>query len=613
MTLPISERSAGNPLVLLYSPRRRIRDILTVGLTQHDYHIIQAELSYLATVKAYQFLPDLVIIDITAGHAKDVLLIPRLRRSGRTRHVSILVIAPRDLRGCIDALLAESGDSGISIPSDGIDILEYPFNFADLEKKVKNLALLFLHAPAGDAAGHSGDQRGKAGVSDQLFDYAIPAEKKLAMIEGMVHKQWVFPYTVLRALDIMDSDAGCCKELAKCISTDLSASASILKVANTVQYARRGKPISDITDAVVRLGFRETRNLLACLALIDLSPDIERKYGFSRQEFWLHSLATALISEKLCIDAGHRRPELGFIAGLVHDLGKIPLDNNCHPAFLRLLESAADHLTSFYDTEESMMGFSHCELAHYLTNKWNFPATISSAILNHHDAERIATVTTPIDRIVHQSVFAANCMAKAMNLGHSCDEAIQEIPPHFLQELRIPRGPSDRFFMDIFRNLRLLCQYLNIPIKNLMLGTLRPDFEKCEIVVVLGKTIGFHPIILALRNNGFNVSVVSAFSRESHENARAVLSISEKGCPIDIMLYEDETKEEKFSSLVRIFLLDSLPSPEWTKNFESDDIIFMDRHHLDFRLILHALDHALEKIVVPGEQKTEEGEENPNI
>jgi len=55
----------------------------------------------------------------------------------------------------------------------------------------------------------------------QLFDLLVPVETKLRAIESVIHKQWAFPFTVIKALDIIGSDASCSTELAQCIETDL--------------------------------------------------------------------------------------------------------------------------------------------------------------------------------------------------------------------------------------------------------------------------------------------------------------------------------------------------------------------------------------------------------
>ena len=464
-----TEKDRAKPAIVLFSVRERVRDILTVGLVQCDYRIIPADSSYLAAIKASQFLPDLIIIDITVNNTNDIHLITRLQKSLRTRSISVLVILPGTLRPLIQQIPVNPEDQG-----GFCNIIEYPFNFAELLAKIRTILFSAEHDTRLPGLTDATDET----VARQLLDPAIPAERKLGDIENiLVHKQWAFPFTVIRALNIIESDASCCGELAQCINVDPGASTAILKVANAVYYAKRQKRITDIKEAVVRLGFRETRNLLACMALINLSPELYKSYGFARYEFWLHSLACGLIAEKLCADAGYRRPEIAFTAGLIHDLGKIPIDNNFSPIFTQILEQTANNMTSFFEIENKMMGFSHGTLGHYLTKMWNFPDEVSLSILNHHNAKGISISGTPNNRMLQAAVYVANIFAKILSLGHSCDEIVCEIPAFMLKELQIPHGPSDKFIATIHRNLHFLCKHLDIALKNLSLGRPNPAYE----------------------------------------------------------------------------------------------------------------------------------------
>ncbi|HEX7509976.1 MAG TPA: HDOD domain-containing protein, partial [Chitinivibrionales bacterium] len=344
--------TAEKSVIMLFSMRERIANILSVALMQCNFRIIQANSSYLAMIKTNQFLPDMVIIDITPNNTNDVLLVHRLLKSVRTKNIPILVVIPKAIRHFLDEAIQQiSPDNAASVPA-SVSMLEYPFNFADLLKQVKNIlahtAQTGLTLGKKDMDAHAAD----AVVSPQLFNPNIPVEAKLRAIESVIHRQWAFPFTVIKALDIIGSDSSCCTELAKCIETDPAASTALIKVANAVYYAKRGSRVTEVREAVVRLGYRETNNLLACLALIDLSPEARKSYGFNREEFWLHSLATALIAEKLCAQGGHIKPQLAFVAGLIHDLGKIPLDNNFESVFPQLLEETTSGLCAFYKTEE---------------------------------------------------------------------------------------------------------------------------------------------------------------------------------------------------------------------------------------------------------------------
>jgi HD-like signal output (HDOD) protein len=589
-------KDASKPVILLFSTRERIGDILNVALMQCNYRIINSNTPYLAMIKANQFLPDLIIADITPNNTMDTLLITRLQKSFRTKRIPVLVVIPGAIKHLIEPMkkeACEDDDAGF------IHVLEYPFNFADLLKNVESIMsssrqnVSYTGSPEIDTA------NADIVIAPKLFDHNVPLEAKLRAVESVIHRQWAFPFTVIKALDIIGSDASCCNELAKCIETDLAASTAILKVANAVYYAKRGSRVTEVKEAVVRLGFRETNNLLSCLALIDLSPEHRKNYGFSRDEFWLHSLAVALIAEKLCTDCGHIKPEMGFITGLIHDLGKIPLDNNFNMLFPSLLEETTTSVTSFYRTEIKLLGFSHAELGHYLTTKWNFPSAVSMAILNHHKPNLILETPTPMDKIIQEAVFVADILAKAMSLGHSCDEIIEEIPSEMLRDLHIPGGPLETFFNPIFRDLYILCKYLNLSPRNFIITKTRPDGRHYDIVFVFNKKFSYHPLVTALRNNGYTVRVTNQFTPELYAQSKIIIFIPDKGFPLDIMFYDDEKDQNRQPSPLKVFLLDTMPQKSTIAGIPDSDVLFLDRKNLDLRFVLLTLDRFLGTVVTP--------------
>jgi HD-like signal output (HDOD) protein len=594
------------PLILLFSPRERIRAILSIGLMQCKYRVIKAESSHLAMVKANQFLPDMLIMDITSDNTTDILLLSRLRSSSRTRSIPVVVIVPKLIRRLIDRIQLEGEDSHPAQEGGQFRVLEYPFNFTELQVKIK------------ESIGEKGKDQPLAGpdthiaLADEkltatLFDTQFPFEKKIAMIEDRLQTQWVFPFTVIKALEIIESDSSS-SDLARCIKTDVAAASAILKVANTVHYATRSaKRVTDMQEAVVRLGFRETRNLLACMSLIDLSPELYKSYGFTRQEFWLHSLATGLIAERLCLDCGFRLPELAFVSGLIHDLGKIPLDVLLQAVFMHLLEETTEHIVAFHETEKKLLGFSHAMLAYDLTVQWHFPAEISQAILCHHDPERIMATPRPVDRVLQSSVFVANILAKALFVGHSCDEIIPDIPEGMLKDLRIFNGISDRFAPEIFRSIATFCRYLNLPAKDLFIS--RPHTApSAPVLIVADETAPYHPLITALNSSGFQVKMTRQPTIDMLMGAQVVFHIPERGVALDVMLYEEEKPVAEKLPYLRIYLLDVIPEQLAVRQMQERNIFFMDRSHLDMRYIIHTLDHFLQRVVVPVRESVPETE-----
>jgi putative nucleotidyltransferase with HDIG domain len=583
------------PLLLLFSPRERMREILTVGLVQCNYQVLQANTSFLAGIKASQMLPRMVVADLSCDNPKDVLLAARIQKSVRTEMVSVLLIVPAVPDLFITRMVAEIKE--LKLPSDKgvLETIKYPFAFADLLGKIRTLT-----ATNDETVAEPGDLAVDVNraVAERLFDLSVKTEKKLQDIAAVINKNWGFPFTVIKALDILESDTGCCTELAKCISTDPAVSSTVLKISNTVIFARRHGRVNDVREAVVRMGFRETRSILACLSLIDLSPEVYRNRGFGRREFWLHSLAVGLIAEKLCTGSGFPRPELAFMAGLLHDLGKIPLDNNFELVFPKLLDTTMDTFCPFFEAEEKLMGFSHAQLGHYLTTQWNFPPMISMAILNHHEPDRIMQATPAFDKHIQEAVFVANQLAKAASFGHSCDEILDEIPAEMMRDLRLSNGPGERFFVTILRELKQLCSYLNLQLQERQFASDACDSHDCDIILVYDDKSIYHPMLVALRNNGFKVRQVPKFVPVSRNGKLVVISIPERGLPLDIMFYGDEVKAAD-TEVLKIFLVDIEQTHSLRENVADSHLMFMDRRTFDIRLLIHTLDTFFERIVLP--------------
>ncbi len=588
------------PMVLLFSPRDKIRDIISLGLIQCNYQVIQAHTSYLATIKVSQMLPRIVIADISAENPKDILVFSRLQKSPRLSDTNILIILPVNVPSEIAAVVEELENFQKSASVTRFQTIEYPFAFADILAALKHFGIhdepsqVKLSKPQ-NIISHEVTKS----IESKLFDLSIQPAIKLTEIGKALQHNWAFPFTVIKALDIIESDASCSTELAKCISTDPAVSSTILKMANTIQYARRSGRITEMKDAVVRLGFKETRNILACLSLIDLAPEMYKNKGFGRREFWLHSLAVGVIAERICSDMGIHRPELGFMAGLLHDLGKIPIDNNFDFAFSKLLDDTIANGTAFAEAEQKNMGFTHAHLGHYLSTQWNFPSPICQAILNHHNPERILQTPIQYDRIIQEAVYLANQIAKAAGIGHSCDEILKEIPAEMIRELHLVNGITEKFYKAVIQQLRLMCTFLNLSAQELIVGEPRPENLDTNILVVYNERQLFHPVTIALRVNGFNVNVTNQISAESGINAKVIIALPDKGLPLDVVFYGDERDNQSDEEVLKIFLVDLEQYHDTRDGISNANLVFMDRQTFDVRLLLHKLDNFFGKIVTP--------------
>jgi PleD family two-component response regulator len=124
------------PQVIFYSARDRMAAIVVTGLLQSNYRAMYANSPYLAIIKAAQFLPSLVIIDISENDTKGFAIAAALKKSSRTDHISLLLMLPFSSPDLLDNLKKTYWDKDVREKIGDIPVIQYPFSFAELLKKI---------------------------------------------------------------------------------------------------------------------------------------------------------------------------------------------------------------------------------------------------------------------------------------------------------------------------------------------------------------------------------------------------------------------------------------------------------------------------------------------
>ncbi|MHC4664321.1 MAG: HDOD domain-containing protein, partial [Planctomycetota bacterium] len=173
------------------------------------------------------------------------------------------------------------------------------------------------------------------------------------------------------------------KDISKIIHQDPSLAAKILKVANSAFYGLR-QEVTTLQLAMVVLGLKKIMNLVASISIFSVFPTRAGRKAIEREKFWLHSAGTGTIARILA-----QRMELEldgeeFVAGLLHDIGKIVIDQYFHEDFLKILdliEQGKDAL----EAENTVLGASHAEIGEWIAFHWRLPRSLIAAIRYHHD------------------------------------------------------------------------------------------------------------------------------------------------------------------------------------------------------------------------------------
>lgn len=203
--------------------------------------------------------------------------------------------------------------------------------------------------------------------------------------------------------------------LAEKMSRDQALAAKTLRLANSSFYGLPSK-VRTVKQAIVVLGFDSARALAVASSVIDT-------FGVSRcpqvdvGSFWRHSIATALCAKIL---ARHARldQDHAFIAGLLHDIGRLVLASSFPEQYAQVLACRDSEDSSLCSAELKVLGVEHQRAGQMLAEAWKFPPAIQRAIGLHHAPAGADLGDVP--GIVH----VANAMVHALDLGGGEHDAV---------------------------------------------------------------------------------------------------------------------------------------------------------------------------------------------
>jgi HD-like signal output (HDOD) protein len=220
--------------------------------------------------------------------------------------------------------------------------------------------------------GHMEDQKPLS--AQQKLDRGIVVKalkSKAQRVKSIPRLPSVIPQLLQRLRD-PDADVG---DYIKIINKDLSLSASVLKLANSVYFNRTSKRVTSIETAMVKLGEQGLRSVLSAAVM---QPVIQRRsYYYSEfgHKLWMHSLHCAVACEMIAADRG-QEPFKAYLLGLVHDIGKITLFCELSSQFAKSNNSQEPGFAAF----APVMQAASESLSYSVAQDWELPEEICSAL-----------------------------------------------------------------------------------------------------------------------------------------------------------------------------------------------------------------------------------------
>ncbi len=186
-----------------------------------------------------------------------------------------------------------------------------------------------------------------------------------------------------RILKMVDDPRITAHQLAEVVARDQSLVTSVLRIVNSAYYGFHWR-ISSVSQAVVLLGFRTIRNLVLAAAVMKGYGGHARVAGFERIVHWRHSIACATAAAILAATWKLGTPGEAFLAGLVHDIGRVILDQHFPEEFAESLARLRRGDASMLEVEEDVFGLTHAAVGAHVARKWKLPDSVITGIADHH-------------------------------------------------------------------------------------------------------------------------------------------------------------------------------------------------------------------------------------
>jgi putative nucleotidyltransferase with HDIG domain len=237
-----------------------------------------------------------------------------------------------------------------------------------------------------------------------------------------VNKLPTLPAVALEAIRLMEGEGSNFSSVADLLRTDQVLASRILHYANSAYVGSRRR-ISSIPQAITLLGINAVRSVILSATIFDYFSEEFTLRRQSLLNFWLHSLGVGVTAEILARKLGFPAPEEAYLAGLLHDIGKLVCYTQSPDKFAEIwqeLEKQGSYGTNAMqplEIEQQVLQTDHIQTGQLLAEQWGFPASLTRAIWLHH--QPVFDTILPETANLPQLIRFADVLCVTHNVGSS--------------------------------------------------------------------------------------------------------------------------------------------------------------------------------------------------
>ena len=243
------------------------------------------------------------------------------------------------------------------------------------------------------------------------------------LVDGVVDLI-TLPEIYLRVNQVLDDPAHNAQQLGEVIGHDPALTARILRLVNSAYYSLAVK-VELVSRAVAMLGEDEIHNLVLATSAVDALERIPNQL-LNIHQFWQHSVYTGIVARLLARHCRILHGERLFIAGMLHDIGRLVLYFKEPALSEQVLMQAAESDGVLYRAEQQRLGFTHADVGGALIKAWELPDMLSTVARCHH--RPLTADNHPLETAI---VHLADCIVNALDPETLIDEHLLDGMPAF--------------------------------------------------------------------------------------------------------------------------------------------------------------------------------------
>ncbi len=217
------------------------------------------------------------------------------------------------------------------------------------------------------------------------------------------------PESLIRITDLINDPNSTMNDIAQAIAMEPSIAFKTLRIVNSAYYGL-GQEVKTVEHAVVLLGMKVIKNLV-------LTATVFQAIEGAADRFLKHAIACGIAMRTLARTESARAKfdsaEEAFLYGLLHDIGKVILEEYLPDACARVHERVRDEGLAWHEAEQAVIGVDHAEVGSQLALKWKLDPAVADAIAGHHDIHRVS----PEHQCYAATLAVANYLCGAAGYG----------------------------------------------------------------------------------------------------------------------------------------------------------------------------------------------------